>query len=93
MRGQQSLTVDIGRDSVVVASDAAHYYESFEMELVFTTHEDVFKMLEGYRKLRRLAPDDSHIIPGHDPLVLARYPAPRPELEGIVARVDVVPVG
>ena len=61
--------------------------------LVFNTHEDVFKMLEGYRLLRRLVPEDSHIVPGHDPLVLARYPAAKPGLEGIVARVDVAPVG
>ncbi len=92
-RGLQSLTVNTARGTVVVASDAAHYYESFEKELVFNTHEDVFKMLEGYRLLRRLVPEDSHIVPGHDPLVLARYPAAKPGLEGIVARVDVAPVG
>jgi glyoxylase-like metal-dependent hydrolase (beta-lactamase superfamily II) len=91
-RGLQSLTVNTARGTVVVASDAAHYYESFEKELVFNTHEDVFKMLEGYRTLRKLAPSDGHIIPGHDPLVLKRYPPARPELEGIVARVDVAPV-
>lgn len=92
-RGLQSLTVNTARGTVVVASDAAHYYESFEKELVFSTHEDIFKMLEGYRLLRRLAPDDNHIIPGHDPMVLERYPPPRPDLEGIVARLDVAPVG
>jgi hypothetical protein len=31
------------------------------------------------------------VIPGHDPLVLKRYPAPRPELEGIVVRLDADP--
>jgi hypothetical protein len=30
-------------------------------------------------------------VPGHDPLVMQRYPAPRPELEGIVVRLDVAP--
>ncbi len=92
-RGLQSLTVNTARGTVVVASDAAHYYESFEKELVFSTHEDIFKMLEGYRLLRRLAPDDAHIVPGHDPMVLERYPAPSPELQGIVARLDVAPAG
>ncbi|MEE1554910.1 MAG: N-acyl homoserine lactonase family protein, partial [Alphaproteobacteria bacterium] len=38
-------------------------------------------------------PDNAHIVPGHDPDVLQRYPAPRPELEGIVARLDVAPKG
>ncbi|HUS95775.1 MAG TPA: N-acyl homoserine lactonase family protein [Hyphomicrobiaceae bacterium] len=92
-RGLQSLAVNTARGTVIVASDAAHYYESFMDELAFSTHEDVFKMLEGYRKLRKLAPTDAHIIPGHDPEVLKRYPSPKPELAGIVARVDVAPPG
>ena len=29
--------------------------------------------------------------PHDDPLVLRRYPAPKPELEGIVVRLDVEP--
>lgn len=91
-RGLQSILVNTARGTVIVASDAAHYYESFESERVFNTHENVFEMLEGYRTLRRIAPDDAHIIPGHDPKVLERYPAPRPDLEGIVARVDVAPM-
>jgi hypothetical protein len=30
-------------------------------------------------------------VPGHDPLVLARYPATKPGLEGWVVRLDVEP--
>lgn len=86
--GLQSLTVNTARGTVIVASDAAHYYESYLKEPVFNTHVDIFSMLESYRRLRRLAPTDDHVIPGHDPQVLKLYPPPRPELEGIVARVD-----
>jgi glyoxylase-like metal-dependent hydrolase (beta-lactamase superfamily II) len=82
--GQMSLRVNTARGPVVVASDAAHYYESFESARVFQTHESITEMLEGYRTLRTLAASDDHIIPGHDPLVLLRYPAP-PHLDGIVA--------
>jgi hypothetical protein len=32
-----------------------------------------------------------HIVPGHDPLVLTRYPAARPVLEGWVVRLDAEP--
>ena len=35
-----------------------------------------------------LAESPGHIIPGHDPLVLERYPAPSPDLQGVVARLD-----
>jgi hypothetical protein len=31
------------------------------------------------------------VIPGHDPLVLKRYPAARPETEGWIVRVDAEP--
>jgi hypothetical protein len=48
----------------------------------------VADMVEGYRRLRELAQSPGHIIPGHDPLVLERYPAPRADLQGIVARLD-----
>ena len=32
-----------------------------------------------------------HLVPGHDPLVLASHPPARPELAGVVARLDVEP--
>jgi glyoxylase-like metal-dependent hydrolase (beta-lactamase superfamily II) len=48
----------------------------------------VADMVDGYRKLRALADSDGHIIPGHDPLVLGRYPAPSAELRGIAVRLD-----
>jgi hypothetical protein len=39
-----------------------------------------------------LAQSPQHIIPGHDPLVMQRYPAPSKDLAGIVVRLDVPPV-
>ena len=89
--GMQSLSVQTARGLVVLASDAAHYYESLEHGTPFATHESMLGMLEGFRRLRSLAPSEAHIVPGHDPAVLARYPAPSPALEGIVARLDVAP--
>jgi hypothetical protein len=47
--------------------------------------DDVF---EGYETLKSLADSPDHIVPGHDPLVMERYPAPSLELEGIVIRLD-----
>ena len=32
-------------------------------------------MLEGFGKLMKLAETPDHLVPGHDPLVRARYPA------------------
>ena len=45
-------------------------------------------MLDAYDALRSHAASPQHIIPGHDPLVMHRYKAPAPSLEGVVARLD-----
>jgi len=50
-------------------------------------------VLEGYATLKKLAPSPDHIVPGHDPLVLARYPAAKPGLEGWIVRLDAAPKG
>jgi hypothetical protein len=44
----------------------------------------VAETLEGYATLKKLADSPEHIIPGHDPDVLTRYPAARSGLEGWV---------
>ena len=43
------------------------------------------------KTLRALASSPGHIVPGHDPIVMQRYPAARPGLEGIAVRLDVEP--
>jgi hypothetical protein len=62
-----------------------------DRERPFPIVYDVAQMVAGYARLSKLASSRAHIIPGHDPLVLARYPAPSRETEGIVARLDVEP--
>jgi hypothetical protein len=52
--------------------------------------DNVGDVLEGYRTMRRLASSENHIIPGHDPLVVARYPALRPDV-GDIVRLDLDP--
>ncbi len=90
-RGLQSVSVATKRGLIVLASDAAHYYENVHDELPFSTVENIFQMLEGYRKVKRLAGAPERLVPGHDPLVLERYPAPSEELKGIVAALDEAP--
>jgi hypothetical protein len=59
----------------------------------FTTAFHIGEMPEGFDRLIALAPDESHIVPGHDPLVMKLYPAPSSALEGIAVRPDVPPSG
>ncbi len=91
-KGIQAVVVATARGPVVLASDAAHYYENFEEYRPFIIVHDVEATLRGYDRLRQLAGGDlSRIVPGHDPLVMARYPAPEPRLSGIAVRLDVPP--
>jgi len=48
---------------------------------------DVGAVLDGYRRLRELADRDDLIVPGHDPLVLERFPAVDDRLAGIAVRL------
>ncbi len=89
--GLQSVRVHTQRGWVVLASDATHYYEHFETGRCFPSIVDLGGVLEGYDTLRKLAESPRHIVPGHDPLVMARYPAVSKELEGIAVRLDVKP--
>ena len=54
---------------------------------------DVENYIATLERLAGLLGRTEHVVPGHDPLVLKRYPAPSRALEGIVARLDVEPVG
>ncbi|MEC9344874.1 MAG: N-acyl homoserine lactonase family protein [Pseudomonadota bacterium] len=77
---------------IVLASDASHYYENMQADRPYVIVWNQGEMLEAFRTLERLADDPDWIVPGHDPLVLQRYPAPSPELQGKVARLDVRPL-
>jgi glyoxylase-like metal-dependent hydrolase (beta-lactamase superfamily II) len=90
--GLQCVRVATDRGWVVLASDCSHYYEHMETGRVFPTAYHVGEMVEGYDKLRALAQSPQHIIPGHDPPVMMRYPAPSPALEGIAVRLDAAPM-
>ena len=89
--GMQFVRVHTNRGWVVLASDVTHYYENMESGRPFTAAFHIGDMLEAYDTLRAHAASPHHIIPGHDPLVMRQYPAPRPELEGVVVRLDVMP--
>jgi glyoxylase-like metal-dependent hydrolase (beta-lactamase superfamily II) len=86
--GLQFVRVHTRRGWVVLASDVTHFYENMETYKPFVTAFHIGCMLEGFDKLRAAAPSPQHIVPGHDPLVMQRYKAPRADLEGIVVRLD-----
>ncbi len=87
--GLQAVRVETDRGPVVLASDASHFWANLEREIPFPIVADVPAYLESLRTLRKLAPSIDHIIPGHDPQVLARFPAEAGAAD--VVRLDLPP--
>ncbi len=87
--GLQAVRVQTERGAVVLASDVIHFWANLERETPFPIVADVVGYLEALRRLRTLAPSIDHIIPGHDPQVLQRFPA-EPNTQDIV-RLDLAP--
>lgn len=86
--GLQVVRVNTRRGVVVLTSDASHYYANIEGGLPYPVTYNIGEVMDGFRRIYELADSPGHVIPGHDPLVMERYPAPRAELEGWVVRLD-----
>ena len=86
--GLQVVRVATRRGWVLLASDASHFYANMEQVRPFPIVYSVADMVAGYARMRTLADSPDHVIPGHDPQVMERYPAPRKDLQGIVVRLD-----
>jgi glyoxylase-like metal-dependent hydrolase (beta-lactamase superfamily II) len=92
-RGMQIVRVATQRGWVVLGSDSAHFYANLEPGRPFPILDNLPAYVEAQRTAMRLASSPQHFIPGHDPLVLARYPSASKQTAGWVARVDLDPVG
>lgn len=89
-KGLQAVRVWTQRGWVVLASDASHFYANMREGRPFPIVYNVQEMLDGHRRLTTLAESPDHVIPGHDPLVQARYPKAIAGLDDIV-RLDLEP--
>ena len=90
--GLQCLSVETARGRVVLACDAIHFYDNFDLRRPFRIVRDVRQMLDGYDRIEALAPTRDHLVAGHDPSVMERWPDDGPGTEGVVARLDMAPV-
>jgi glyoxylase-like metal-dependent hydrolase (beta-lactamase superfamily II) len=73
-KGQQILTVPTARGTVVLASDAAHFWHNIRRRSPFVLLHSLQDMIEGWVLCEELADSPDHIIPGHDPEVTRRFP-------------------
>ena len=89
--GMQVAEVLTARGPVLLISDASHFYANMNEGRPFFMYHCIEDVFASYRRIRVLALSPDHIIPGHDPIVMEQYPAPRPDMEGQVVRLDVAP--
>lgn len=87
-RGLQAVRVRTQAGWMVLASDAAHYYENLWLRKPFPIVVDLQDMLDGFNRLERLASDKQLIIPGHDPLVRQLFDTDKADH---ILRLDVGP--
>lgn len=73
-RGLQAVRVRTAAGWLVLASDAAHYYENIFARKPFPIVVDLQNMLDGFDRLEALASHKTLIVPGHDPLVTQAFP-------------------
>ncbi|MEJ6394799.1 N-acyl homoserine lactonase family protein [Gymnodinialimonas sp. 2305UL16-5] len=73
-RGLQAVRVLTQAGYLMLASDAAHFYENFQARKPFPIVVDLQDMLDGFETLDRLATRPALIVPGHDPLVMQHFP-------------------
>lgn|SRR6266852_2919654 len=77
----QYVTVAAKPGTVVLASDNLYLYENLDKHLPIAQTFDETSNLAAQDRMRQLASDVRLIVPGHDPLVLTRFPKVR---DGIV---------
>ncbi|PSL20370.1 N-acyl homoserine lactonase family protein [Shimia abyssi] len=68
-RGLQAVRIRTQAGWMVLASDAAHFYENLWLRKPFPIVVDLENMLTGFDRLETLATRRELIVPGHDPIV------------------------
>ena len=91
--GLQAVRVMTKRGFVMVASDACHLYANMETRNPYPIIFNLDDVLAGYDRMAGLVDSPDHIVPGHDPMVMDRYPPVSDALKDIVIRLDVPPKG
>lgn len=85
--GLQVVRVHTKRGWIVLASDASHYYENLEAESPYPIVYHVGDMVAGWDKIAKMVESSQHIVPGHDPDVLKRYPALQTDIQDLQGEI------
>lgn len=72
--GQLVLAVAGEGGPVLLSSDAVHYYEELDRERPFAVFYNLSDVYRGYDTVRDHLATGARLVPGHDPLVMDRFP-------------------
>jgi glyoxylase-like metal-dependent hydrolase (beta-lactamase superfamily II) len=85
--GLQVVRVKTTSGNVVLASDATHFYANIEEDRPYGIVSDLAQMYGAFDLVRSLSDSPDHVVPGHDPLVMERFPPAGERLEGVAVRI------
>ena len=71
--GLQLVSVETKRGTVVLTSDASHFYHNVETRQPVQIITNLPEMLEAFETIHALAGKEKLIVAGHDPLVADRF--------------------
>ena len=89
--GQSVVLVQTEAGPVLLASDAVHYYEELESDMPFTYVADLPQMYQAFDRISEMSQAGAvaHLVSGHDPATLDRFPATEglpPGLGAVIGR-------
>ncbi|MFY1671561.1 N-acyl homoserine lactonase family protein [Plantactinospora sp. WMMB334] len=87
--GQSIVTVNTSEGTVLLASDAVHYYEEYERAMPFSQVACLVDMYAGFERIREMLETGEvrHLVAGHDPETLARFTPVSGALAGLAATI------
>lgn len=90
--GQSIVLVQTSDGPVLLASDAIHYYEELDRDMLFTSVADLTQMYGGFDTVKAMLADGRarHLVSGHDPATLQRFEALQGPLAPHAARIGAV---
>jgi glyoxylase-like metal-dependent hydrolase (beta-lactamase superfamily II) len=75
--GQSMVKVNTSEGVVLLASDAIHYYEEYDRDMLFMSVSSLVDMYSGFDRVRALTQSGEIdiLVSGHDPDTLSRFTA------------------
>ncbi|HEU0256478.1 MAG TPA: N-acyl homoserine lactonase family protein [Microbacteriaceae bacterium] len=87
--GQSVVKVQTTQGTVLLASDAVHYYEELTNDMPFSSVADLVEMYDTFARIRAMldSGEVKHVVAGHDPDTIGRFTPAAGALAGVAATI------